>query len=72
MELKISVQDVNNHAPEFDAPWYAFDVDEGDAEAHPREIARLFARDADCGHPYGKVLLCTMKFLRFFIIKFFS
>uniref|UniRef100_A0A914I537 Cadherin domain-containing protein n=1 Tax=Globodera rostochiensis TaxID=31243 RepID=A0A914I537_GLORO len=52
VELKITVQDVNNHAPEFDAPWYSFDVDEGQAHA---EIARLYARDKDCGHPYGEV-----------------
>jgi hypothetical protein len=53
VELRISVQDVNNHAPEFDAPWYSFDVDEG--KSGPIEIARLLATDKDCGHPYGKV-----------------
>jgi len=53
-KLKIIVQDVNDHSPEFDAPWYSFDVDEG-REA-PFEIARLLATDLDCGHPYGKVM----------------
>jgi hypothetical protein len=53
VELRIAVQDVNNHVPEFDAPWYSFDVDE--AKAAPMEIARLLATDKDCGHPYGKV-----------------
>uniref|UniRef100_A0A914LTT3 Cadherin domain-containing protein n=1 Tax=Meloidogyne incognita TaxID=6306 RepID=A0A914LTT3_MELIC len=52
-KLKIIVQDVNDHSPEFDAPWYSFDVDEG-REA-PFEIARLLATDLDCGHPYGKI-----------------
>jgi hypothetical protein len=51
--LHITVQDVNNHVPEFDAPWYSFDVDEG--RHGPLEIARLVATDKDCGHPYGKV-----------------
>ncbi|KAL3102352.1 hypothetical protein niasHS_003761 [Heterodera schachtii] len=52
VELKIAVQDVNNHSPQFDAPWYSFDVDEGQTHA---EIARLYAHDKDCGHPYGEV-----------------
>jgi hypothetical protein len=49
--LKVVIQDVNNHAPEFDAPWYTFDVEEG----RSLEVTRLFAIDKDCGHPYGKV-----------------
>jgi hypothetical protein len=27
--LKVRVQDVNNHKPEFDAPWYSFDMELG-------------------------------------------
>ncbi|KAI6172150.1 hypothetical protein M3Y98_00941200 [Aphelenchoides besseyi] len=50
--LKISVKDTNNHAPEFDAPWYSFDVVEGKMESN---IARLYTSDKDCGHPYGKI-----------------
>ncbi|KAI6196910.1 hypothetical protein M3Y94_01163600 [Aphelenchoides besseyi] len=50
--LKISVKDTNNHAPEFDAPWYSFDVEEGKMESN---IARLYTSDKDCGHPYGKI-----------------
>ncbi|KAI1720131.1 cadherin domain-containing protein [Ditylenchus destructor] len=49
--LKISVKDTNNHAPQFEAPWYTFEVDEGKVT----DIARIFATDADCGHPYGKI-----------------
>lgn len=49
--LKITVKDTNNHIPEFEAPWYSFDVDEGKTG----EIARIYASDGDCGHPYGKI-----------------
>lgn len=65
VSLKVSVKDTNNHAPEFDQPWYTFTVDEGKQEesrqqflpsgkVHP-EIARLRATDQDCGHPYGQI-----------------
>jgi len=27
--LRITVKDINNHAPEFDNPWYTFTVEEG-------------------------------------------
>jgi hypothetical protein len=50
--LKITVKDTNNHAPEFEAPWYSFEIDEGKVV---NEIARLYATDKDCGHPYGKI-----------------
>jgi len=50
--LKISIKDTNNHVPEFDAPWYSFDVEEGKVVS---DIARLYTSDKDCGHPYGKI-----------------
>jgi len=50
--LKVTVKDTNNHAPEFDAPWYSFDVPEGKVVS---DIARLYTTDKDCGHPYGKI-----------------
>ncbi|CAJ0576420.1 unnamed protein product, partial [Mesorhabditis spiculigera] len=50
--LRITVRDTNNHAPEFEQPWYTFSVDE--ARIH-KEIAQLTATDADCGHPFGEV-----------------
>ncbi|CAD5210317.1 unnamed protein product [Bursaphelenchus okinawaensis] len=50
--LKVTVKDTNNHAPEFDAPWYAFDVVEGQVA---KNIAKLTTTDKDCGHPYGKI-----------------
>lgn len=50
--MKVTVKDTNNHAPEFDAPWYSFDVPEGKVVS---EIAHLYTTDKDCGHPYGKI-----------------
>uniref|UniRef100_A0A0N4ZCI1 Calsyntenin-1 n=1 Tax=Parastrongyloides trichosuri TaxID=131310 RepID=A0A0N4ZCI1_PARTI len=50
--VKVTVSDVNNYAPEFDAPWYTYEVEEGTINT---EIARLYARDKDCGHPYGEI-----------------
>lgn len=49
--LKVLVKDTNNHAPEFEAPWYSFEVDEGMIG----EVARITASDKDCGHPYGRI-----------------
>uniref|UniRef100_A0A915DL30 Cadherin domain-containing protein n=1 Tax=Ditylenchus dipsaci TaxID=166011 RepID=A0A915DL30_9BILA len=49
--LKITVKDTNNHSPQFEAPWYTFEVEEGKVA----EIAHIYATDADCGHPYGKI-----------------
>jgi hypothetical protein len=50
--LKITVKDTNNHAPEFDAPWYSFDAEEGHIY---KIIARVYASDKDCGAPYGTI-----------------
>ncbi|CEF71571.1 Calsyntenin-1 [Strongyloides ratti] len=50
--IKITVSDVNNYAPEFDAPWYTYEIEEGTINT---EIARLYAKDKDCGHPYGEI-----------------
>ncbi|KAK0394988.1 hypothetical protein QR680_001047 [Steinernema hermaphroditum] len=50
--LKVNVKDVNNHAPEFEEPWYTYFVDEGKADL---KIARLVATDKDCGYPYGQI-----------------
>ncbi|KAE9550215.1 hypothetical protein FO519_006582 [Halicephalobus sp. NKZ332] len=50
--LKITVKDTNNHAPEFDAPWYSFDVEEGHIY---KVIAKVYANDKDCGQPYGTI-----------------
>jgi len=50
--LKITVKDTNNHAPEFDAPWYSFDVEEGHIY---KVIAKIYANDKDCGQPYGTI-----------------
>jgi hypothetical protein len=51
VSLKVTVTDTNNHSPQFEAPWYTFEVDEGKVA----KIARIYATDADCGHPYGKI-----------------
>uniref|UniRef100_A0A0K0F0E3 Calsyntenin-1 (inferred by orthology to a D. melanogaster protein) n=1 Tax=Strongyloides venezuelensis TaxID=75913 RepID=A0A0K0F0E3_STRVS len=50
--VKITISDVNNYAPEFDAPWYTYEIEEGTINT---EIARLYAKDKDCGHPYGEI-----------------
>jgi hypothetical protein len=50
--LKIIVKDTNDHAPEFDQPWYTVEVDEGRLYA---EMLHLTAVDRDCGHPYGEI-----------------
>jgi hypothetical protein len=50
--LKITVKDTNNHAPEFDAPWYSFDAEEGHIY---KVIAKVYASDKDCGAPYGTI-----------------
>lgn len=50
--MKITVKDVNNHAPEFDAPWYSFDAEEGHIY---KVIAKVYASDKDCGQPYGSI-----------------
>ena len=50
--LKITVKDTNNHAPEFDAPWYSFDAEEGH---NYKIIAKVYASDKDCGQPYGTI-----------------
>uniref|UniRef100_A0A914X2J0 Cadherin domain-containing protein n=1 Tax=Plectus sambesii TaxID=2011161 RepID=A0A914X2J0_9BILA len=52
VSLEIAVKDTNDHAPEFDQPWYTVEVDEGRLYA---EITRLTATDKDCGHPYGQI-----------------
>ncbi|PAV74487.1 hypothetical protein WR25_02464 isoform D [Diploscapter pachys] len=50
--LRITVKDTNNHAPEFDNPWYTFTVEEGKKDI---KIAVLNATDKDCGHPFGEI-----------------
>lgn len=40
--LKIKIKDTNNHAPEFQKPWYTFDVEEGKIES---DIAHLYVTD---------------------------
>ncbi|MCP9262152.1 CAlSYntenin/Alcadein [Dirofilaria immitis] len=50
--LRISVKDINDHAPVFLHPWYTFNVNEGKIYS---ELARLQATDKDCGHPYGQI-----------------
>ncbi|XP_049943213.1 cadherin-89D [Schistocerca serialis cubense] len=48
LELRIRVADVNDHAPEFERPWYRFEVAEWNSSAE-REVGRVRARDLDHG-----------------------
>lgn len=49
--LKFEVEDVNDHAPQFERPWYSFDLNEGDYayEAPAALIGEIIASDADFG-----------------------
>ncbi|XP_049863722.1 cadherin-89D isoform X2 [Schistocerca gregaria] len=48
LELRIRVADVNDHAPQFERPWYRFEVAEWNSSAE-REVGRVRARDLDHG-----------------------
>ncbi|XP_035703696.1 cadherin-89D isoform X2 [Folsomia candida] len=45
--IKIVVQDVNDHVPKFDRPWYAFDLLEGTYDRG--EVGKVTAKDGDTG-----------------------
>lgn len=49
--LKFEVEDVNDHTPQFQRPWYTFDLNEGDYayDAPSALIGEIVASDADFG-----------------------